>query len=234
MPKYNNFLQFFILLIFLFAVSSCNKIEVLDEIVFDYDQLPKIVFSAEQKKVKETYETKFSDPFIDYSLPKPPKEHLKSWIESNFAIIGTENKLIINIIDSSLTKSEVANANAKKYEEKTIYLFEINYLAEYILYDDSNAILSSTTVETKRSITSGKFISLMELDRIIESLILDALIDFAKKTEELIKIHMSGYILWIYFFQKPTDNNTKKVNSSNLPTSIVNDSIHFAPSGNKL
>ena len=192
---YNNFLQFFILLIFLFAVSSCNKIEILDEIVFDYDQLPKIFFSAEQKKVKETYETKFSDPFIDYSLPKPPKEHLKSWIESNFAIIGTENKLIINIIDSSLTKSEVANANAKKYEEKTIYLFEINYLAEYILYDDSNAILSSTTVETKRSITSGKFISLMESDRIIESLILDALIDFAKKTEELIKIHMSGYIL---------------------------------------
>ena len=192
---YNNFLQFFILLIFLFAVSSCNKIEVLDEIVFDYDQLPKIVFSAEQKKVKETYETKFSDPFIDHSLPKPPKEHLKSWMESNFAIIGTENKLIINIIDSSLTKSEVANANAKKYEEKTIYLFEINYLAEYILYDDSNAILSSTTVETKRSITSGKFISLMESDRIIESLILDALTDFAKKTEELIKIHMSGYIL---------------------------------------
>ena len=192
---YNNFLQFFILLIFLFAVSSCNKIEVLDEIVFDYDQLPKIAFSAEQKKVIETYETKFSDPFIDYSLPKPPKEHLKSWIESNFAIIGTENKLIINIIDSSLTKSEVANANAKKYEEKTIYLFEINYLAEYILYDDSNAILSSTTVETKRSITSGKFISLMESDRIIESLILDALTDFAKKTEELIKIHMSGYIL---------------------------------------
>ena len=49
---YNNFLQFFILLIFLFAVSSCNKIEVLDEIVFDYDQLPKIAFSAEQKKNK--------------------------------------------------------------------------------------------------------------------------------------------------------------------------------------
>ena len=192
---YNNFLQFFILLIFLFAVSSCNKIEILDEIVFDYDQLPKIVFSAEQKKIKETYEAKFSDPFIDHSLIKPPKEHLKSWIDSNLAIIGTKNKLIINIIDSSLTKSEVANANAKKYEEKTIYLFEINYLAEYILYDDSNAILSSTTVETKRSITSGKFISLMESDRIIESLILDALTDFAKKTEELIKIHMSGYIL---------------------------------------
>ncbi|HIC42631.1 MAG TPA: hypothetical protein EYO86_06065 [Pelagibacterales bacterium] len=192
---YNIFLRYFILLAFLLVVFSCNKIEVLDQIVFDYNQLPKIVLSAEQKKITETYEAKFSDPFIDHSLIKPPKEHLKSWIDSNLAIIGTENKLIINIIDSSLTKSEVENANAKKYEEKTIYLFEINYLAEYILYDDSNSILSSTTVETKRSITSGKFISLMESDRIIESLILDALTDFAKKTEELIKIHMSGYIL---------------------------------------
>ena len=64
---YNNFLQFFILLIFLFAVSSCNKIEVLDEIVFDYDQLPKIVFSAEQRKVKETYETKFSEIYVKKS-----------------------------------------------------------------------------------------------------------------------------------------------------------------------
>ena len=192
---YNIFLRYFILLAFLLVVFSCNKIEVLDQIVFDYNQLPKIVLSAEQKKITETYEAKFSDPFIDHSLIKPPKEHLKSWIDSNLAIIGTENKLIINIIDSSLTKSEVENANAKKYEEKTIYLFEINYLAEYILYDDSNTILSSTTVETKRSITSGKFISLMESDRIIESLILDALTDFAKKTEELIKIHMSGYIL---------------------------------------
>ena len=192
---YNIFLRYFILLAFLLIVFSCNKIEVIDQIVFDYNQLPKIVLSAEQKKIKETYEAKFSDPFIDHSLIKPPKEHLKSWIDSNLAIIGTENKLIINIIDSSLKKSEVLNVNANKYEEKTISLFEINYLVEYILFDDSNAILSTTTVGTKRSITSGKFISLMESDRIIESLILDALIDFTKKTEELIKIHMSEYIL---------------------------------------
>ena len=72
------------------VVFSCNKIEVLDQIVFDYNQLPKIVLSAEQKKITETYEAKFSEPFIDHSLIKPPKEHLKSWIDSNLAIIGTE------------------------------------------------------------------------------------------------------------------------------------------------
>ena len=195
MLVYNFFLRYFILLAFLLVVFSCNKIEILDQIVFDYNQLPKIVLSADQKKIIETYEAKFSDPFIDHSLIKPPKEHLKSWIDSNLAIIGTENKLIINIIDSSLKKTEVLNVNANKYEEKTIFLFEINYLAEYILFDDSNTILSTTTVRSMRSITSGKFISLMESDRIIDSLILDALTDFSKKTEELIKIHMSEFIL---------------------------------------
>jgi len=176
-------------------MSSCNKPEVLEEIVFDYNQLPKIIFSTKQKEIKETYETKINEPFIDHLLSQPPKERLKSWIENNFDIIGTENKLIINIIDASLKKSEVVNVDANKFEEKTIFLFEIFYLVEFTLYDDVNAILSTTNVETKRSITSGKFISLMESDTIINSLILDSLIDFAKKTEELIKIHMSKYVL---------------------------------------
>ena len=92
---FNNFYQFFILSIFLFVITACNKVETLNEIVFDYNQLPKIVFSAEQKKIKEIYEPKFNDPFIDYSLQKPPKDFLKSWIESNLTTIGTENILII-------------------------------------------------------------------------------------------------------------------------------------------
>ena len=34
--------------------------------------------------------------------------------------------------------------------------------------------------------------------------------------------------------QKLIDNNTRKVKSSNLPINIVNDKIHFAPSGKEL
>ena len=30
-----------------------------------------------------------------------------------------------------------------KYKEKTIFLFEINYLVEFILYDNDNSILAS-------------------------------------------------------------------------------------------
>ena len=94
-----------------------------------------------------------------------------------------------------MKKTEITNDNFKKYEEKTIFLFEIHYLAEYILYDDANLILATTTVETNRTITSGKFISLIESERIVDNLILDALIDFSNKSQELIKQHMAGYIL---------------------------------------
>ena len=61
---YNIFLRYFILLAFLLVVFSCNKIEVLDQIVFDYNQLPKIVLSAEKKKITETYKEKLSDQLM--------------------------------------------------------------------------------------------------------------------------------------------------------------------------
>ena len=87
------------------------------------------------------------------------------------------------------------NSDAKKFQEKNILQYEINFLVEYILLNDSNKILSVTNVESKRSLTSGKFISIMEYEKIIDSLILDGLVDFINKSKELINIHMSGYIL---------------------------------------
>ena len=74
-------------------------------------------------------------------------------------------------------------------------MFEVSFLVEFILYDDSALVLANSVVEAKRTTTSGKFISLMESERIIDSLILDCLIDFSKKSEELILIHMSSFIL---------------------------------------
>ena len=46
-----------------------------------------------------------------------------------------------------------------------------------------------------RSTTSGKFISLNERDRILDNLTLDALRDLSNKSVELLKMHMSEYIL---------------------------------------
>jgi hypothetical protein len=74
-------------------------------------------------------------------------------------------------------------------------MYEINFMLEFSLYDDSNFFLSSTIVESKRTITSSKFISLMQSDRIIEILINNSLRDLSKKSEELLKIYMSEYLL---------------------------------------
>ena len=177
------------------GLFSCHPVEILDDVVFNYDQLPKIVISAEQKKIIELYESKFTEPYIDHSLENSPKEYLINWFEKNLDIIGTENSFIINILDASLKKSEVSNTSPKKYEEKTIFLFELSFLVEFILFDDSKFVLANSIVEAKRTTTSGKFISLMESERIIDNLILDCLIDFSKKSEELIQIHMNSFVL---------------------------------------
>ena len=177
------------------GLFSCQQIEILDKIVFDYNQLPKIVISSEQKNIIELYESKFSEPYIDNSLEKPPKEYLIKWLENNLDIIGTENLFVINILDASLKKSEIPNINSKRYEEKTIFLYEVNFLVEFILYDDSNFILANSLVEAMRTTTSSKFISLMESERIIDTLIFDCLRDFAAKSAELLKLHLNSFIL---------------------------------------
>lgn len=189
-----NFFKFF-LLFFTFHLISCQRVEFLDNIVFDYDQLSKLTITAEELIINEVYEIKYSDPYIDHSLKISPKSHLISLLKNNVNIMGSENKLVINIHDASLKKNEILNIDAKKFQEKNIFQYEINFLVEYILLNDSNKILSVTNVESRRSVTSSKSISIMEYEKIIDSLILDGLVDFINKSKELINIHMAGYIL---------------------------------------
>ena len=94
------------------------------------------------------------------------------WHNKNILKIGNENKLIINILDASITKNEIENVDAKKYEEKTIYKYELFFLVEYELYDDSGFFKSNTTVQTSRSTTSQKYISLNEVEIIINELLI--------------------------------------------------------------
>ena len=76
---------------------SCQRVEVLDSIVFDYDQLSKLTITAEELIINEIYEIKYSEPYIDHSLKISPKSHLISLLKNNISNIGSENKLIINI-----------------------------------------------------------------------------------------------------------------------------------------
>ena len=185
--KYIN--VFFLILIF-----SCQPIDKVENVVFDYNQLSKININAKQKIVNELYQSKFIDPYIDHSLSKSPKDHLKEWFESNFEINGNQNLLEINIIEASVKKTEIPNTDKKKYKEKTIFFYEIILLVEFVLYDDSNFLLANVLVESKITTTSRKFISLFEYERIIDNMILETLFDFTNESKKLIQEHMINYV----------------------------------------
>ena len=174
---------------------SCQPIEVIESVVFDNDQLSSISINAKNIEIKQTYETKFVDPYIDHSLEQPPIERIKSWIQTNVNTFGKNNELKINILDASIKKIEEQNLKAKKFEETDIYKYELFYLIEFSLYDDTSYLIASTIVESFRSTTSGRFISILETEKIIDDLILESLRDITKESKRLIILYMSDYIL---------------------------------------
>jgi len=192
MLKNKNKIFIFIILVF---ISSCQKVEILDPIVFDYNQFTNVSINAEKKNTIILYEPKFVEPFIDHSLENSPILYFNNWSKNNIQTFGTRNHFEINVIDASVKKTEIPNIDSKKYKEKTIFLYEVNYLVEFVIYDDSNFKLASTIVEANRTTTSGKYISLIETERIIDDMIYKCLKDFSNKTKELIKDHMNQYIL---------------------------------------
>ena len=187
----NVFILFFIFL----SLLSCQPVEVLDDVIFDNNLLAKISINAEYKNINEVYEISYIEPYIDYSLKTPPLVRINSWLDQNINVFGSQNVLTIKIINASLTRIEIENKSKKKYLEKNEFLYEIHFLLEFLLHDDYDQILATTEIEAKRSTTSSKFISLYEKEMIIDTLILDALIDVSLKSEELLKKHMFEYML---------------------------------------
>jgi len=181
--------------ILFFVLFSCQPIEIIKPVVFDNDQLSTISINAKNIKIEETYEPKFIDPYIDYSLKHPPIERLKSWINTNVNTFGKNNKLTINILDASIKKIEAQDLEVKKFEEKDIYKYELFYLIEFNLYDDSNYLIASTNIESFRSTTSGRFISILETEKIIDDLILESLKDITKESKRLVNLYMPDYII---------------------------------------
>ena len=181
--------------VFFFVLLSCQPIEIIEPVVFDNNQLSSISINAKNIEIKQTYEPKFTDPYIDHSLEQPPIERIKSWIQNNVNTFGRKNELKINILDASIKKIEEQNLKAKKFEETDIYKYELFYLIEFSLYDDTSYLIASTIVESFRSTTSGRFISILETEKIIDDLILESLRDITKESKRLIILYMSDYIL---------------------------------------
>ena len=145
-------------------------------------------------RLNNLYEQSFSKSNIENQIKVSPNKRLESWLKKNFQIFGNENKLIINILDSSISRYEIENVDAKNYEEKTIYKYEVSYLLEFELYDNSNYILSNISVESSRSTTSNKYISLNELENIVDLLIFNAIQDLSSETKYLLNKYMGEYL----------------------------------------
>ena len=186
----NNYL---VVIIFLY-VLSCQPVEIIEPVTFDYSKLDKISISANEIIINSEYKPKFSNKNIEDQIPNPPINIIKEWNNQNILNFGKENKLIINILDASIIKQEINNIEAEKYEEKTVFKYKIFFLVEYELYDNSNFLIANTTVESSRSTTSKKYISLNERDIVINNLLHDALKDFIKETKSMMNTYMFGYI----------------------------------------
>ena len=193
---FHNLYKFIIILVLPVFIISCQKTEFLEDIVFDNSLLNKININAESIEINNAYEYKFSDPFIDHTMLITPSQRIESWLEDNVFIFGSTNKFVVNITEASVMRNEIVNKDqTKKIIDKNEYLYEINILINFILYDDTDFILATTKVKVNRTTTSSKFISINEKNHILDSLTLESLRDVTTKSIELLKIHMSEYML---------------------------------------
>ena len=178
----------------LFMILSCQPVEILKPIEIDTSRFEKISINAEQIQVNNKYNSVFSKSNIEDQIKKSPINLMAEWNSQNILKLGSENKLVINILDASIKKTEIMNIGAKKCEERTIFNYELFYLVEYELYDSSSYLIANTTVETSRSTTSQKYISLNETEIIINDLLFLTLNDYINETKKQLSIYMGNYL----------------------------------------
>ena len=181
---------------FLF-LSSCEKTEFLEDVVFDNSILSGISFNVAEKEINIIYESTFNEPFVDHVMVTSPTARVISWLENNINNFGTMNKIAIDIQKASITRKEIVSKVEVKgiIKKQNEYLYEIIFEILYFLYNDSNQILATTKAEVFRSTTSSQFISLNERNLILDNITLEALRDLSNKSVELLKVHMSEYVL---------------------------------------
>ena len=186
-------------IICLFIILSCQKTELLDEVVFDNSLLNKISLNVAEKKIIISYETTLNEPFIEHVMQTSPSARVLTWLDKNIINFGTVNKIIIDIKKASIIRKEIEGkvevALAGVTKKQNQYLYELNFEVLFILYNDTDHVLATTKAEVFRTTTSSKLISLNERDRILDNITLNSLIDLSDKSFELLKIHMSEYML---------------------------------------
>ena len=176
-------------------IFSCQPIEKIERVVFDNTQLSKFDILSASIEISKIFEKKITNPYIGHTLQVDPSQRIINWVNDNFKAIGNENVFTVTILDASLTQNEIENIEAKNFDEKTNYKYELFYLIEFNLYDDSRNLVASTLVENSRSTTSGLLISIHEREKIIDDLVYQGLNDISNESKLLLIKYMGDFIL---------------------------------------
>ena len=106
------FLKNSYILILLF-VLSCQPVEILKPVEIDISRFEKITINKKEIEINKNHSSIFSENNIEDQIQKPPVDIMLEWNKKNIIKIGNENKLVINILDASITKNEIENVHAK-------------------------------------------------------------------------------------------------------------------------
>ena len=189
--------NFFYSLLVATILCSCQSVEIVENVVFDYVQFPKLTYLANSIEINNKYESTYEEPFLDHLIDGNPTSRVNEWIESNVKGFGVENKLVITIEEASISylnfKSEkkIAGILYKPNEVR----YDLKYELVFSIYNDNNARVAHTVVKATRSTTSLSSISLYERDQILDDLVYKSFKDLAFKSEELSKKYLSEYSL---------------------------------------
>ena len=69
----------------------------------DTDRFEKISINAEKIEVNRKYNSVFSKSNIEDQIQKSPINLMVEWNSQNILKLGNENKLVVNILDASIT-----------------------------------------------------------------------------------------------------------------------------------
>ena len=94
-------------ILILFVILSCQPVEIVKPVEIDTARFEKISINAEKIEVNKKYNSVFSKSNIEDQIQKSPVNLMAEWNIQNILKLGNENKLVINILDASIKKTEI-------------------------------------------------------------------------------------------------------------------------------